>query len=65
MPLYDFQCNECKHLFVVLQKYVDPNPICEKCEEPTTKIISETSFILKGDGWYRDGYSKIKSKIND
>ena len=65
MPLYDFQCNECEHIFEVIQKYLDPNPQCEKCGEPTIKIISNTSFIMKGDGWYKDGYSKSKSETSD
>jgi hypothetical protein len=31
-------------------------PDFEKCEAPVKRLISKTSFILKGDGWYKDGY---------
>lgn len=57
MPLYDFKCSKCEHVFELIQKYLDPHPHCEKCGEPTIKIISNTTFILKGGGWYKDGYS--------
>jgi putative FmdB family regulatory protein len=60
MPLYEFKCKdkECEHIFEEIQKHTDPNPQCEKCEEETEKIISQTSFALKGSCWYKDGYSK-------
>jgi putative FmdB family regulatory protein len=55
MPLYDFKCTEC----------TDPHPKCEECGEPTIRIISSTSFALKGDGWYKDGYSKPQIEPED
>ena len=58
MPLYEFKCKECEHVFEEIQKYTDPNPQCEKCDEGTEKFISQTSFVLKGSCWYKDGYSK-------
>ena len=60
MPLYDFKCEECDYIFELIQKHSDDNPQCIKCAKDTKKIISKTSFILKGDGWYKDGYSKSK-----
>ena len=68
MPVYDFKCNKCEHVFELIQKYLDPHPKCEKCEEPTIKIISSTTFVLKGDGWYKDGYSSSpgdSKKVSD
>ena len=65
MPLYDFKCTECEHVFEIIQKYIDPNPKCEECGEPTIRIISGTSFTLKGDGWYKDGYTKPQIKPED
>tara|TARA_R110000824_G_scaffold244248_5_gene432996 strand:+ start:111 stop:296 length:186 start_codon:yes stop_codon:yes gene_type:complete len=58
MPLYDFKCTSCEHVFEIRQKYKDPSPLCEECDEPTERLISSTSFVLKGGGWYKDGYSK-------
>ena len=65
MPLYDFKCTECEHVFEIIQKYIDPNPKCEECGEPTIRIISGTSFALKGDGWYKDGYTKPQIESED
>ena len=65
MPLYDFKCTECEHVFEIIQKYTDPHPKCEECGEPTIRIISSTSFALKGDGWYKDGYTKPEIKPED
>ena len=65
MPIYDFKCKSCEHTFEVLQKYSDDNPPCEECGKDTERLISKTSFILKGGGWYKDGYSKPKSKTNN
>ena len=65
MPVYDFKCTECEHVFEIIQKYTDPHPKCEECGEPTIRTISITSFVLKGDGWYKDGYSKPENDSTD
>ena len=38
--------------------------ICENCSSPlTNKLVARTAFKLKGDGWYKDGYSnKVKNE---
>lgn len=37
--------------------------ICEQCSSSlTNKMVSKTSFSLKGKGWYRDNYSGNSSK---
>ena len=28
----------------------------ERCKAPVKRLISSTSFVLKGKGWYKDGY---------
>lgn len=60
MPVYEYRCDE-GHEFEIQQKITDP-PLeeCQEegCEAPVQKQISKTSFILKGGGWFRDGYSK-------
>lgn len=66
MPLYEYKCPECGDVVEHLQGYDDPAPNCEKgCENKDTKkpiktkrLISQTSFQLKGGGWYKDGYQK-------
>lgn len=63
MPIYEYQCSACKHKFELLQKFSDPaEGKCPKCGKEAKRIISQSSFSLKGDGWYKDGYaSKSKS----
>ena len=48
----------CEHVFDVLQKYDDDNPLCEQCGKDTQRQVSAPSFVLKGGGWYKDGYTK-------
>ena len=40
-------------------KFSDPNPVeCPECGKPDLeKLISKTGFVLKGGGWYAQGYS--------
>lgn len=56
MPMYEYVCKECKKVVEELKNYDDPPPKCEKCKKEMKRLISKTSFILKGGGWYKDGY---------
>lgn len=57
MPIYEYECHHCGALEEALQKFSDP-PLtkCERCGGSLHKLISHTSFHLKGAGWYADGY---------
>lgn len=60
MPLYEFQCPKCAEVAEVMQSYDAPPPSpCPKCgaKGPMQRLISRTSFQLKGGGWYADLYS--------
>jgi len=58
MPVYEYECKECEKVFEVQQKIADkPLTSCPDCEAPVTKLMSMSSFQLKGGGWYADGYS--------
>lgn len=65
MPIYEYQCTYCALRFEKLMKLNADNPKCEDCASDTKKSVSRGSFILKGDGWYRDGYGLKKGKKND
>jgi putative FmdB family regulatory protein len=66
MPLYEYECVECGEITEAVRKLVDldDTPRCSKCNAPTKRIISCTSFTLKGDGWYKDGYTRAKDKAD-
>lgn len=58
MPIYEYRCGACGHEFEVMQKITDgPKRKCEKCGRLKAKrMISQTSFVLKGQGWYVTDY---------
>ncbi len=59
MPIYEYQCEECEHKFDMLQKITaEPLKECPECGGPVHKLVSSTSFILKGGGWYATEYGK-------
>lgn len=63
MPIYEYACPSCGKIQDVLQKVSDPAPnLCAACgaEGPLQRMVSRTSFVLKGGGWYSDLYSSTK-----
>ena len=62
MPLYEYECDACRHRFEVIQKLADP-PIekCPKCGAPVHKLMSAPAFQFKGTGWYVTDYAKKDS----
>jgi putative FmdB family regulatory protein len=63
MPIYEYACSKCGKISDVLQKMTDPAPSkCEACgaEGTLSRVVSRTSFVLKGGGWYSDLYGSTK-----
>ncbi|MFU8856670.1 MAG: FmdB family zinc ribbon protein [Deferrisomatales bacterium] len=57
MPIYEYRCDSCHDEFEVTQRITDaPLRACPKCEGPVEKLISQSSFVLKGSGWYATDY---------
>jgi putative FmdB family regulatory protein len=45
------------HVFEVFQKISDkPLKKCQVCESPVEKLVSSSSFQLKGTGWYETDF---------
>lgn len=62
MPVYEYQCQACRHEFEHWQKISEP-PVktCPKCKKRRVeRLISLSSFQLKGGGWYSDLYGSQK-----
>lgn len=58
MPIYEYVCQKCGHELEVMQKLSDkPLTKCPKCKGKLEKIFSQTSFQLKGSGWYVSDYT--------
>lgn len=57
MPTYEYECTK-GHRFEVVQRITEePLKRCQQCRSRVQRLISASTFILKGDGWYADGYS--------
>ena len=61
MPTYEYRCEHCGD-FEESQRIVDP-PLerCPKCRRKVRRLISNTSFQLKGTGWYVTDYARGSS----
>jgi putative FmdB family regulatory protein len=58
MPFYEYECTKCNHQTEVFQKMSDkPVTKCELCNGKMRKLISQSSFHLKGTGWYVTDYA--------
>lgn len=61
MPVYEYECDTCKKVFEVQQRMADaPLTDCPECEGTVKKVMSMSTFQLKGGGWYADGYSSAR-----
>lgn len=61
MPIYEYRCEACG-TFEEMQRISDP-PLakCLKCKRKVRRLISSTSFQLKGTGWYVTDYARSGS----
>jgi len=58
MPIYEYQCQKCG-TFEATQRITDkPLAKCPTCKGKVKKLISNTSFPLKGTGWYVTDYAR-------
>jgi putative FmdB family regulatory protein len=59
VPLYEYHCKKCNHLFERIQKFSDPLlTICPKCGGEVEQLISAPAIQFKGSGWYVTDYAK-------
>ena len=62
MPIYEYRCKKCGE-FEATQRITDaPLTRCPTCRGKVTKLMSSTSFQLKGSGWYITDYGRKDSK---
>lgn len=63
MPTYEYQCDKCGRTFEVRQRIsAPPLKTCETCGGAVRRLISSTTFILKGEGWYVTDYPSAARK---
>ena len=57
MPIYEYKCPQCAQVFEEWVKTHDTGPQdCPHCGTSSPHIVSNTSFVLKGGGWYVTEY---------
>jgi len=62
MPIYEYRCEHCGD-FEEMQRITDP-PLarCPTCHRKVRRLISNTSFQLKGSGWYVTDYARAGTR---
>jgi putative FmdB family regulatory protein len=67
MPIYEYQCEACGHVFDSLQKISEaPLTRCPDCgAEALKKLVSAPAFRLKGSGWYETDFKTGDKKNLD
>lgn len=70
MPLYEYECHNCRNRFEVRQRIVDdPITVCPSCGGPTKRVLHAAGIIFKGSGWYitdsRSSESSASTTSND
>lgn len=59
MPVYEYECQQCHRITEALQKFSDPPlTVCPHCSGTLRKLISQSTFHLKGSGWYVTDYAR-------
>ena len=65
MPIYEYRCVECHQVFEEWCKHVEDgnrSRSCPICKGQAQRLISNTSFALKGGGWYATEYGTHKNR---
>ncbi len=67
MPIYEYRCSECHQVFEEWTKHIEDsdNAVCPVCDSRAERIMSNTSFVLKGGGWYVTDYGYKKDGKTD
>jgi putative FmdB family regulatory protein len=59
MPLYEYLCKKCGHVFEKIVKFSDrPTKKCPECGGAVEQTISAPAVQFKGSGWYVTDYAK-------
>ena len=66
MPIYEYKCRKCGRQYDLFQHMTDPvAKTCKFCKGPVSKLISMSTFHLKGSGWYVTDYGGKKAPASE
>jgi putative FmdB family regulatory protein len=58
MPIYEYKCQKCGVVEVMQRITEEPLRRCPHCKGKVERLLSRSSFILKGSGWYATDYAR-------
>ncbi len=61
MPIYEYLCPKCGQFEVTQRITEDALKRCPTCRGKVQKLISASSFQLKGTGWYLTDYARSEN----
>jgi putative FmdB family regulatory protein len=65
MPIYDYRCDHCGHVFSAVQSFKDEAlEKCPNCGKKPRRLISTPAIVFKGSGWYKTD-SRPADKTSD
>jgi putative FmdB family regulatory protein len=62
MPIYEYECKKCGTFEAVQSMSEEPLKRCPECRSKVSRLISSSSFHLRGGGWYADSYDAKSPK---
>lgn len=67
MPIYEYKCKDCEKTYekfytTISEAEKSPLDNCPDCQGELEKMISQSTFKLKGTGWYETDYGTKKSQ---
>ena len=66
MPIYEFRCDRCDTLFEQILPIDDRGKKrCPECGKPAGRVISRSSFQLRGSGWYATDYKPTRKPAGE
>tara|TARA_B100000749_G_C18375973_1_gene443815 strand:+ start:271 stop:603 length:333 start_codon:yes stop_codon:yes gene_type:complete len=65
LPLYDYECLSCGHIFELRQSFNDePTGTCPVCDGDARRKFHAVPVIYKGSGFYTTDYARSSVKAN-
>lgn len=53
MPVYEYECADCKNRFEVRQRFVEePVSVCPSCGGKVRRVYHPVGIVFKGSGFY-------------
>jgi putative FmdB family regulatory protein len=66
MPIYDYRCDHCGHVFSAVQSFKEEAlGKCPNCGERPRRLISTPAIVFKGSGWYKTDSRPAEKSSSD